>query len=68
MRFPPRTWNYRPALTVTLARIMVGAWEYVHPVYMCFVDLEKAHDWVPREILWEVLREYGVRGSPLRAI
>ena len=31
------------------------------PIYMCFVDLEKAYDWVPREILWEVLREYGVR-------
>ena len=35
---------------------------------MCFVDLEKAYDRVPREILWEVLGEYGVRGSLLRAI
>uniref|UniRef100_A0A8D3C086 Reverse transcriptase domain-containing protein n=1 Tax=Scophthalmus maximus TaxID=52904 RepID=A0A8D3C086_SCOMX len=45
-----------------------GAWEYAHPVYMCFVYLEKAYDRVPREILWEVLREYGVRGSLLGAI
>ena len=52
----------------TLARILEGAWEYAHPVYMCFVDLEKAYDRVPREILWEVLREYGVRRSLLRAI
>lgn len=52
----------------TLARILEGAWEYAHPVYMCFVDLEKAYDRVPREKLWEVLREYGVRGSLLRAI
>uniref|UniRef100_A0A8C5CRJ5 Reverse transcriptase domain-containing protein n=1 Tax=Gadus morhua TaxID=8049 RepID=A0A8C5CRJ5_GADMO len=52
----------------TLARILEGAWEYAHPVYMCFVDLEKAYDRVPREKLWEVLREYGVRGSILRAI
>ena len=48
----------------TLARILEGAWEYAYPVYMCFVDLEKAYDRVPREILWEVLREYRVRGVP----
>ena len=52
----------------TLARILEGAWEYAYPVYMCFVDLEKAYERVSREILWGVLREYGVRGSLLRAI
>ena len=35
----------------TLAKILEGAWEYAYPVYMCFVDLEKAYDWVPQEIL-----------------
>ena len=35
---------------------------------MYFVDLEKAYDRVPRDVLWEVLREYGVGGSLLRAI
>ncbi|KAI3375624.1 hypothetical protein L3Q82_003939 [Scortum barcoo] len=35
---------------------------------MCFVDLEKAFDRVPRGILWGVLRKYGVRGPLLRAV
>ncbi|KAK3524961.1 hypothetical protein QTP86_011742 [Hemibagrus guttatus] len=35
---------------------------------MCFVDLEKAFDRVPCGILWEVLWEYGVRDSLLRAV
>ena len=35
---------------------------------MCFADLEKAYDKDSQEKLLEVLREYGVRGSLLRAI
>ena len=42
----------------TLAGVLEGAWAY----NLCFVNMEKAYDWVPRDILWEVLREYGVRG------
>ncbi|KAK3512562.1 hypothetical protein QTP70_017239, partial [Hemibagrus guttatus] len=52
----------------TLHRVLEGSWEFAQPVHMCFVDLEKTFDCVPRGILWEVLWEYGVRGPLLRAV
>uniref|UniRef100_A0A3B3CJV2 Reverse transcriptase domain-containing protein n=1 Tax=Oryzias melastigma TaxID=30732 RepID=A0A3B3CJV2_ORYME len=52
----------------TLFRVLEGSWEFAHPVHMCFVDLEKAFDRVPRCVLWRVLWEYGVRGALLRAV
>ncbi|KAI3367785.1 hypothetical protein L3Q82_026220 [Scortum barcoo] len=50
----------------TLHRVLEGLWEFAQPVHMCFVDLEKAFDRVPRGILWGVLREYGVREPLLK--
>ncbi len=50
-----------------LSRVLEGSWEFAQPIHMCFVDLEKAVDCVPRGVLWRVLREYGVRGPLLRA-
>jgi len=50
------------------AELLGGSWELDHPVYMCFVNLEKVYDPVPRGILWRVLREYRVPEPLLRAI
>ncbi|CAM4549683.1 unnamed protein product [Leuciscus chuanchicus] len=52
----------------TLSRDLEGSWEFAQPIHMCFVDLEKVFDRVPRGVLWRVLWEYGVRGPLLRAI
>ena len=52
----------------TLFRVLEGSWEFAQPVYMCFVDLEKAFDRVPRGVLWGVLREYGVPDALVRAV
>jgi hypothetical protein len=38
------------------------------PFYYCFVDLKKAFDTVPREVLWQMLASLGVKGRFLQCL
>ena len=38
------------------------------PLYLAFLDIRKAFDKVPRELLWRKLHKIGVRGKLLRVI
>lgn len=44
----------------TLRIILEQSLEWNSPVYVTFVDYEKAFDSVAREVLWKLLRHYGI--------
>jgi len=59
--------GFRPGRSIkdqifTFQQIFEKSWEYAKDVYKFFVDLEKAHDRVPCEKLWQVMRVHGVDG------
>jgi hypothetical protein len=57
-------------LVFALKMISEKNWEFNRKTYAAFVDLEKAFDRVPRELLWRKLRgiEYGIPEKLLKAI
>ena len=57
--------GFRPGRSITPTNftpreIFAKSWEDAKDVYICFVDLDKADDRVPRENLWGVFRECSV--------
>ena len=51
-----------------LQQIFKKSREYAKEVNACFVDLEKAYDYISRDKLWAVLLQYGINGQLLNAI
>ena len=54
--------------TFCLRQAIEKLYEKNKNLYLCFIDLEKAFDRVPRQKLFEILGEYGIRGNLLSAI
>ena len=52
----------------TLRIIVEQTMEWNTGLYMVFVDFEKAFDFIDREVLWKILRHYGVPEKIVRMI
>jgi len=52
----------------SLSSNFAKSWECDKDAYTCFIALDKAYDQIPREKLWEVLRECGIDGRLLLAV
>ena len=52
----------------TLRQVFEKGWKLTRPIYIAIIDLDKADDRILRELLWNVLKEYGVSGCLLAAI
>nr|KAG5697989.1 hypothetical protein BaRGS_005807 [Batillaria attramentaria] len=59
-----------PALTrlPAYASLWSSHWSWNSPLYINFIDYEKAFDSVDREALWKLLRHYGVPGKIISLI
>ena len=51
-----------------LSQFVEKHWEYDTPMYLTYLDLEKAFDRVPRKNLWNAMDEYEKSSELERAI
>ncbi len=52
----------------TLKMIMEKSRDYNKPLYICFIDLQKAYDSVNRELLWQICKHYGLTDKIVRML
>ena len=55
-------------MTFVLTQLMEKHWEYDTPMYLAFLDIEKAFDRVSRKQLWNAMDEYEIPSERKRAI
>ena len=69
----PQQAGFRPGRScsdhiVTLRQILEQSKEWNTPLYINFIDLEKAFDSIHRESLWKILRHYGVPAKLVQVV
>ncbi|KAJ4425798.1 hypothetical protein ANN_27423 [Periplaneta americana] len=62
------TASHRSEFLVTSHRIMEKKWEYKGTVHQLFIDFKKAYDSVKREVLYDILIEFGIPKKLVRLI
>ena len=53
---------------ICIRQILQREWEYSEAVHRIFIDLEKAYNSVTREVLYDILTEFGIPMEPVRLI
>jgi hypothetical protein len=55
-------WHNRSAtnLIFCICQILEKKWEYNEAIHLLFIDFKKAYDSVRREVLYDILTEFGI--------
>ncbi|KAJ4426386.1 hypothetical protein ANN_27200, partial [Periplaneta americana] len=57
-----------PGKSIAISLIMEKKWEYKGTVHQLFIDFKKAYDSVKREVLYDILIEFGIPKKLIRLI